>query len=112
MLDQRELIGFIADTLRQARQRKNFTLDKLAEKSDTDYSTVSLIENGRQNPKIYTMYKLLYALDIDIAALLTEESRKVRDRKAAILNRLEKLDTATLECIDEFLDNFHISKKL
>lgn len=111
MLKEKDLIDLIADTLRQTRREKKYTLEKLAEKSDTDYSTVSLIENGRQNPKVYTVYKLFYALDIDITELIAVKKNEMQDSKLAMLNRLEKLDSDTLEAVCELLDKFDISKK-
>lgn len=111
MLEQKELVRYIADILRQARMNKGYTLEKLAERSEMDYSTVSLIENSKQNPRIYSAYKLLYALDIDIVSLLNAKNKDLQDRKALILNRLENLDLQTLECISEFLEHFTISKR-
>ena len=111
MLTQDELINAVADILRQMRRERGFTLEKLSERAEMDYSTVSLIENGRQNPRIYTAYKLLYALDIDIIRLLTAKSKTLEDKKASILNRLEQLDLNALENLDDFLKKFTLSKK-
>lgn len=111
MLTQEDFISLLATTLRQARQDKKFTLEKLAEKSETDYSTVSLIENGRQNPKIYTVYRLLYALDIDIAELIAGRSREMLDGRFAALSKLEKLELQELEALCEFVDSFEITQK-
>ena len=110
MLEQQHLVRYIADILRQARQTKQYTLDKLAEKSELDYSTVSLVESGKQNPKIYTIYKMLYALDIDIVESLTIKNHEMQNRRTAILSRLEKLEMETLESVSEFLDSFNISR--
>jgi transcriptional regulator with XRE-family HTH domain len=111
MLKQGEFISSLAAILKQARQDKKYTLEKLAEKSETDYSTVNLIENGKQNPKIYTVYRLLYALDIDINELITNHNTAMQDSRFAVTNRLAQLDTKTLEAIYELTEQFELSKK-
>ena len=111
MLEQQDFLIAVTDILKQARHGKKYTLDKLAEKSNVDYSTVNLIENGKQNPRIYTVYKLLYALDIDLAHLLANKKVEMQDEKKAILNKLEKLDLETLECVCTFLEVFKITQK-
>ncbi len=111
VLEEQELINEIADILRQLRRRKKYTFDKLSEMSNIDYSTLNLIENRKQNPRIYTLYKLLYALDIDILSLLKDRNNELKDSKTSIINKLEKIDLETLESVSELLDNFNISKK-
>lgn len=110
MLNEQELLTAIADIVRQSRRKRQYTLDKLAEKSEIDYSTVSLIENGKQNPKITTLYKILYSLDIDLIELISDKNLEIEDEKLAALNRLEKLDLETLKNLCQFLDSFTISK--
>lgn len=111
MLTQEELINAIADLIRQARQHAGYTLEKLAEKSNIDYSTANLIENGKQNPRVYTVYKLLYSLDIDIVKLLNNANNKMSDRRTFMLNKLENLDNGTIEALCELISKFEIIKK-
>lgn len=111
MLKQEEFIHSLATILKQARQDKKYTLEKLAEKSETDYSTVNLIENGKQNPKIYTVYRLLYALDIDITALMNSQTAEMQNKRFAAIHRLSKLETHTLEAIYELTEQFDLIKK-
>ena len=111
VLEEQELINEFADILRQLRRRKKYTFDKLSEMSNIDYSTLNLIENRKQNPRLYTLYKLLYALDIDILNLLKNRNDELKDSKTSIINKLEKIDLETLESVSELLDNFNISKK-
>ncbi len=111
MLKEQDLINEIADIIRQLRRRKKYTFDKLSEMSNIDYSTLNLIENRKQNPRIYTLYKLLYALDIDILHLLKDRNNELKDSKTSIINKLEKIDLETLESVSELLDSFNISKK-
>ena len=111
VLKEQDLINEIADIIRQLRRRKKYTFDKLSEMSNIDYSTLNLIENRKQNPRIYTLYKLLYALDIDILHLLKDRNNELKDSKTSIINKLEKIDLETLESVSELLDSFNISKK-
>ena len=111
VLKEQDLINEIADIIRQLRRRKKYTFDKLSEMSNIDYSTLNLIENRKQNPRIYTLYKLLYALDIDILHLLKDRNTELKDSKTSIINKLEKIDLETLESVSELLDSFNISKK-
>lgn len=111
MLKQEEFISSLAAILKQARYDKKYTLEKLAEKSETDYSTVNLIINGKQNPKIYTVYRLLYALDIDITELIAKKKKEMQDDRFAAINRLSKLDTNTLETLYELTEQFELLKK-
>ncbi len=111
VLEEQELINEIADILRQLRRRKKYTFDKLSEMSNIDYSTLNLIENRKQNPRIYTLYKLLYALDIDIVNLLKDKNNEMNDSKTAIMNKFEQIDLETLESVSELLDNFKILRK-
>ena len=111
VLKEQDLINEIADIIRQLRRRKKYTFDKLSEMSNIDYSTLNLIENRKQNPRIYTLYKLLYALDIDILHLLKDRNNELKDSKTSIINKLEKIDFETLESVSELLDSFNISKK-
>jgi transcriptional regulator with XRE-family HTH domain len=111
MLKKEKMIKAIADVLRKARVQNNYTIERLANESGTDYSTANLIENGKQNPQIYTIYKLLYPLGIDLVALLKGEAEEKDDRRTLLVARLETLDLATLESITALLGKFEVKEK-
>lgn len=111
MLSQEEFICLTAEILRKARQNSGFTLEKLAECSYTDYSTVNLIQNGKQNPKFYTIYKLLFAVGIDIIDILNNKNNEMTEKRVYILNKLANLDDSELEVIDDFLNRFVLAKR-
>jgi|GEM_PF-601813 len=111
MLKKDKMIKAIAEVLRKTRIQNNYTIERLANEGEIDYSTANLIENGKQNPQIYTIYKLLYPLGIDLVALLQGESARKDNRKTLLMSRLEKLDTGALESIAALLEKFEIKKK-
>ena len=63
-------LKFIADNLRAERNRKNYSQELLAEKSNLSLQTISLIERCQQVPSILTAYDIAKALEIDINELL------------------------------------------
>lgn len=51
--------------LRHQRLRENMTQQDLASAADLSQRTVSLIENGRQDPRLKTLQRLAEALKVD-----------------------------------------------
>lgn len=52
--------------LRDARKRRGLTLDELARRSGVAKSTLSLYENGRQQPSVSALDRLLGALGAEL----------------------------------------------
>ena len=61
MLTTKEALGM---RIKEFRERKNFTQDKLAELVGIDPKHLSRIENGRNYPSIETLEKLVQNLNI------------------------------------------------
>lgn len=66
--------------IRKMRLEKNMTIDDLAEKCDVSTQTIKLIEAGRRNFKIKTLYTIANSLNVKstvvgnlISELTTEE---------------------------------------
>ncbi len=108
MLSEKEFYGLFADALRKARKAKGYTFETLAAESETDYSTVNLIENNKQQPKAYTLYRLFYALGIDIEDFIGGADRAEEN---VILSRLKSLDSDQLAVLSDFLNTYRLSKK-
>jgi transcriptional regulator with XRE-family HTH domain len=53
------------------RQSKGFSLRKLADEADIDFSMIHRIEKGDTNPSLLILVKLADALGIELTALLT-----------------------------------------
>lgn len=65
-----ERIKTIANNLRAERNRKNYSQEVLAEKTNLSSQTISFIERGVQVPSLLTAFDLSKALEIDINELL------------------------------------------
>lgn len=65
-----ERIKTISNNLRAERNRKNYSQEVLAEKTNLSPQTVSLIERGVQVPSLLTAFDIARALEIDINELL------------------------------------------
>lgn len=50
--------------IRKMRLEKNMTIDDLAEKCDVSTQTIKLIEAGRRNFKIKTLYTIANSLNV------------------------------------------------
>ncbi|MCI8361844.1 MAG: helix-turn-helix transcriptional regulator [Clostridia bacterium] len=55
--------------LKQVRQEKNITLNRLSEKSGVSTTHINDIENNIKSPSLFVMVRLSKALDIEITEL-------------------------------------------
>jgi transcriptional regulator with XRE-family HTH domain len=61
----------IADNLKRLRDKKGYSLEKVARLSDLSLNTIVKIENGvNQNPTIETLIKIAKALEVEVDDLL------------------------------------------
>jgi len=61
----------IADNLKKLRDKKGYSLEKVARLSDLSLNTIVKIENGvNQNPTIETLTKIAKALEVGIDDLI------------------------------------------
>lgn len=72
LLNAQEFKSKLGVLVRKLRLHKGIASDKLC----VDYTTVNQIENGHINPRVYTLYKLLTNIDVDIDSLLTEKQQE------------------------------------
>lgn len=59
-----EISKAFGEVLKNYRKAKNFSQEELALKADLDRTFISLLERGKRNATIETLYKLSYALDV------------------------------------------------
>jgi len=109
MLSDKDFAVVVGDFIRKARQQNKMTSEELAAESRLDYSTISLIENGRRQVKACTLYRILYALNIDLERLFL--SKDDRTNEAILIDRIKKLDDSQIEALIAFLSSFDITKK-
>ena len=98
MLTEKEFLDIIGKTIHKHRNIKKLSCEKLAELSEVDYSSLNLIENGKQTPRSYTLYKILYSLDIDIIDKIYPTNNSIADlliNKIKLLDNIEKLNKPT-----------------
>ncbi len=55
--------------LKQVRQKKNITLNRLSEKSGVSTTHINDIENNVKSPSLLVMVRLSKALDVEITEL-------------------------------------------
>jgi XRE family transcriptional regulator of biofilm formation len=61
----------IADNLKRLRDKKGYSLEKVARLSDLSLNTIVKIENGvNQNPTIETLIKIAKAMEVEIDDLI------------------------------------------
>lgn len=66
----------VAETLRELRQKKGVSQEKLAEAIDSHQVYISEIENGKKTPSLNVIYKIAQFFNLslsDFAALIEEK---------------------------------------
>lgn len=108
MLTEKEFLDIISKIIHKHRNIKKLSCEKLAELSEVDYSSLNLIENGKQTPRSYTLYKILYSLDIDIIDKIYPTNNSTAD---LLINKIKLLDEASQKDLLTFLDGFQLKTK-
>ena len=88
----------VGQSLRQLRKEQELSLSALAEVSELNVNTLSLIENDKISPSVSTLQKLALALDVPVAAFFGtgEEKEKIIYQRAGQRPRV-MFDHGTLE---------------
>ncbi len=68
-----ELTRRVADTVRQLRKNRAYSLDELAQRSGVSRASLSQIETAKTNPTISILWKIAAALGVPFAQLLGEQ---------------------------------------
>lgn len=111
MIEEDEFKEIVGDAIRKLRTNKRYSTEKLAELSNTDYSSVNQIENRKQNPKSYTLYKILCALDINILDELLVKSSKRADLEELIGRRIKMMSEEELQALQMFIESFNLNRR-
>ena len=83
MQDPEQLASDLGRNVRRLRQRRNMTLEVLAERAAVAKGTVIAIEQSRANPNIGTLCRLADALGVGVSALIEAEvGPRVRVKRA------------------------------
>ena len=110
MLNEQDFQKRLSSAILQLRYKNKYSIEKLAELSNADYSSVSLIENGKQSPKSYTLYKILYALNIDMFKQLEipTDSKNKHFLENKLIQYIQGLDEEQLQTLVEFFETYTI----
>jgi transcriptional regulator with XRE-family HTH domain len=88
-----ELGRRVADSLRQLRQERRFSLDQLAEASGVSRAALSQIESARTNPTLTILWKVAVGLGVPFQSLLgTSEGGRSRLLRANDMVPLRSAD--------------------
>ena len=110
MLSEEEFLTAISDYIRKKRLENNISCEKLAELCEMDYSSVNLIENKKQNPRSYSLYKILSNLDFDIANMVvnTDYSPSIQEK---LVKKIRSMPEEHQRSLLKFISEFEIKLK-
>jgi XRE family transcriptional regulator, regulator of sulfur utilization len=99
----------IGARIRVLRQRRGWTLEKLAVELDVTNGYVSMLERGRRRPSVKTLQRLAEAFDVPVAFLVGDEpslTSAAHPSLARISTVLESpdLDDASRSALIDLLD--------
>lgn len=72
-----EVIHAFGQVLREARQHKGWSQQTLAYESEVDRAFISLLESGRKQPSLTTIWALATALGTPVSVLLQQVEGKL-----------------------------------
>ncbi len=67
------LVQIVAENLKNYRETRNLSLEKLSQATGVSKGMLSQIENGNTNPSISTLLKIANGLKMSFTALLKEQ---------------------------------------
>lgn len=76
--------------IRTLRKSKKVTLEELARRLDRAQSYLSMIENGKREPKLSQLHDIAAALDAPVSTLLNNESFDRRTHQEIMLQRAQQ----------------------
>lgn len=74
-----ELKLAFGETLKSLRLEKGFTQEKLAELCNLDVSFISMLENGKRQPTLSTIFSISKALEIKASFMVNKVDNIVND---------------------------------
>lgn len=79
------LIQVFGQVLRELREEKNLSQEKLAEYCDLDRTYISLLERGLRQPTITTVFSLSKALDIQPSIFVKIVESKLEENRSRLV---------------------------
>ncbi len=95
-MKEKNILEKFADKIKDLRKPKDFSQEKLAEKSNLSPTYIGNIERSEQNPTLTTLEKIAKAFNITVEELLNfPDDKKIINAKKADLNKaIELLENA------------------
>lgn len=72
MLDKEKLLKHFGKNLKEARNRKGISQEELALSLGFDRTYISMLERGKRNPSLFTIYKMANFLDVTVSNLTSK----------------------------------------
>lgn len=102
----------IGNRLREAREEKKLTQEKLAEIVGLTAVAISNIENGTSSPKFTTIVSITSVLGLSLDFLLSPElPKKGKDYIYEINNKLNSMEQWELEYFNHYIDLWNYTLK-
>lgn len=79
MLDRKSFYLSVGKKVKQAREDRNFTQEELASKVSLSRTSITNIEQGRQQFMLHTLIEISAALSVDPASLFPEMETNFED---------------------------------
>ena len=66
------LCASVAQTLKRERQRKNLSMNAIAERAGLSQQMVSYVERGIRRPTLDTIFRMSLALEVDLGRIIRD----------------------------------------
>jgi len=71
MIDKETVLTKFGEKLREARVLKGLSQEALALSLEFDRTYISMLERGKRNPSLFTIYRIADFLDVEASDLLS-----------------------------------------
>lgn len=78
---KKDLAAAFGAVLRQHRQHKSITQEKLSERADVDVRMIRMVERGTRNPSVNLADSLAHGLGVSLSQLITEAEQLRRKKR-------------------------------
>jgi transcriptional regulator with XRE-family HTH domain len=76
---QQAVCSRVAGILRQEREKRGLSMNRVAERAGLSQQMVSYVERGMRNPTLETLLRIAAALEIDLAVILAQAIKQARN---------------------------------
>lgn len=80
-MDENEVVGKVVERLRSIREEKGVSRYRLSKETGLSTSGIRHMEQGDVTPTLYFLLRIASFLEVDLASILTEASRRKPKRR-------------------------------